>query len=256
MGALVNLTCFILAIQTAITYLSMSAFTITAISDKANVSARSSAAVLDVYVQNLQKKAGLATKIIETFNHPDVFLAQEINLQSESEASFPASYVSRRGYGTAIYAKNGSTDLSNIRRIASPHSEHLWTIVKKTTIAAYSYPGSDVELVSFHGYNGWPRRDEVQKLVDHVESVLAVIMRDKPAIFAGDFNTWTAEHLDAVTHVMSQAGFELVYSWPYPGQKDLTLDHAFVRGMELVHCDTFQNDSDHLGALLSLEMKT
>jgi endonuclease/exonuclease/phosphatase (EEP) superfamily protein YafD len=217
------------------------------------------APLLHVIVQNLQKKPGLASKIIAS-TQPDVFLAQEINLESEKKASFPASNVSRLGYGTAIHAKT-SSNISNIRRISSPHPEHLRTIVKKTTIATYnnatvgSSGGGGVELVTFHGYNGWPRRDEVHKLVDHVNAVLAVVAKQGPAIFAGDFNAWTQKHLEAVGEVLSRAGFVLVYSWPYPGkQEHLVLDHAFVRDMRLVEANTFENVSDHLGSSLLLEI--
>jgi endonuclease/exonuclease/phosphatase (EEP) superfamily protein YafD len=217
------------------------------------------APLLHVIVQNLQKKPGLASGIIAS-TQPDVFLAQEINLESEKKASFPASYVSRRGYGTAIHAKTGS-NISNIRRISSPHPEHLWTIVKKTTIATYNNAtiGSSgcggVELVTFHGYNGWPRRDEVHKLVDHVNAALAVVAKQGPAIFAGDFNTWTKKHLEAVGEALSRAGFVLVYSWPYPGNtENRVLDHVYVRGVRLVEANTFENASDHLGASLVLEI--
>ena len=67
---------------------------------------------MKIIVQNLPKKPGLASRLVAE-NSPDILLAQEINLSSESPAfqNSISKNVSRQGYGTAIYAKNGA--LSN-----------------------------------------------------------------------------------------------------------------------------------------------
>jgi endonuclease/exonuclease/phosphatase (EEP) superfamily protein YafD len=77
-----------------------------------------------------------------------------------------------------------------------------------------------------------------------------------PTIFAGDFNTWTQRHLDAVTTKLEEAGFHLAFSWPYPG-RDIALDHVFLRGdgIQLVNTRVFSSKSDHQGVLLELQLQ-
>jgi len=197
-----------------------------------------------VLVQNLQKKPGLAGALIAQ-HAPDVMLAQEISLSSEDPAQFgDAHNTSRMGYGTAIHDSSGAP--ANVRRVESPVAEFGGFVRKKTTVAEC---GGAVECVSFHGYNGTPFRD-VRSLVAHVQAVVAVL-GSGPVIFAGDFNTWTAAHLAAVSAELGAVGFQLAFSWPYPG-RDHPLDHAFLRGLQLLRSSTLESAADHIGALLVL----
>jgi endonuclease/exonuclease/phosphatase family metal-dependent hydrolase len=199
---------------------------------------------MKVVVQNLQKRPGLASSLVHK-HEPDVLLAQEISLKTEEPIFGTAHNTSKLGYGTAIYGMEAVTD---VRLVSSPHAEIGGFIVKKTTVACCA----GVQFVSFHGYNGQPMKS-VSKLTDHVAAVLAVIPPGTPALFAGDFNTWTELHINAVKALMAKAGFTLAYSWPYPG-RDLPLDHAFVRSLRLESQSSYRNDSDHLGAVLELTL--
>lgn len=195
-----------------------------------------------VLVQNLQKRPALATTLIKE-HAPDVMLAQEINLPSEDRA-FQASNVSSMGYGTAIFS-NG--EVNHVKQVNSPHAEIGGFIRKKTTVATVN----SVQFVSFHGYNGQPWKN-VEKLTAHVQAVLDVLSPG-PAIFAGDFNTWSQGHLDAVKAVMENSGFVLAYSWPYPG-RNFPLDHAFLRGTTLKSSGNYECASDHRGAILEISI--
>lgn len=197
---------------------------------------------MKVLIQNLQKRSLLATQLFEEHD-PDVMLAQEINLHSETR-NFPANNVSSMGYGTAISSKS---ELENIMCVRSPYAEFGGMIHKKTIIAS---TGS-VQFVSFHGYNGQPFKS-IERLVNHVEAVLKVLSPG-PSIFAGDFNTWSQEHLDAVNTRLENDGFHLCYSWPYSG-RDFPLDHAFVRGLKLKSSTNYECASDHRGAILDLDI--
>ena len=225
--------------------------------------------VMKVLVQNLQKRKGLASSLDTTCN-PDIILVQEISLQSES-LPFRANDVSRMGYGTAIGIGSRkdrplpSLTLIGIQCVDSPYAEFGGLIHKKTILACVDLPCSTlpnnstmVQLVSFHGYNGQPFQS-IEKLVAHVDAVLDKMQRSNssnssmPALFAGDFNTWTQAHIDAVTNRMEDAGFEHVYSWPYPN-RELPLDHVFVRGLTLNQSQNYECASDHRGAILELEV--
>lgn len=196
---------------------------------------------MKVVVQNLAKTAGLATTLVE-LHQPDVLLAQEFNLSSESIDT--VNNTSRLGYGTAIYSR--AAEVTNVRKVASPNAEFGGFIFKKTTVADCM----GVQFVSFHGYNGQPLRN-LHKLVDHVNAVLSVLDVDRPCLFAGDFNTWSQAHIDGVNEVLGAAGFDLAYSWPYPG-RDLPLDHAFLRGVRHESSFSYTCDSDHRGAVLEI----
>lgn len=198
---------------------------------------------MKIVVQNLAKKARLATELVE-LHQPDVLLAQEINLSSESIDT--VNNTSRLGYGTAIYSRTAA--VTNVRRVTSPNAELGGFIVKKTTVADFM----GVQFVSFHGYNGQPMRN-AQKLVDHVNAVVSVLDAGRPCLFAGDFNTWSQAHIDAVKKVLADAGFGLAYSWPYPG-RTLPLDHAFVRGVRHESSFSYSCDSDHRGAVLEINV--
>lgn len=223
--------------------------------------------VMKVLVQNLQKRKGLASSLDATYC-PDIILVQEISLQSES-LSFRAHAVSRMGYGTAIGIGSRkdrplpSLTLTSIQCVDSPYAEFGGLIHKKTALACVDLPCSTlpnnsatVQLVSFHGYNGQPFQS-IEKLVAHVDAVLDKMQSSNssnmPALFAGDFNTWTQAHIDAVTNRMEDAGFQHVYSWPYPN-RELPLDHVFVRGLTLTQSQNYECTSDHRGAILELEV--
>ena len=200
---------------------------------------------MKILVQNLQKKPSLATTLAGEHD-PHVMLVQEINLHSET-FPFQATYVSSMGYGTAISSKGG---LRNIRLVESPHAEFGGFIRKKTTVCTVDTSTTSLQFVSFHGYNGQPFKS-IEKLVAHVKAVIAVLSPG-PAIFAGDFNSWSKGHLTAVNIVLEKAGFHLAYSWPYPG-RDFSLDHAFLRGVRLKTSSHFESGSDHLGAILEVD---
>jgi len=197
---------------------------------------------MKVLVQNLQKRGGLATRLFEEHG-PDVMLLQEIHLPCEPRA-FPACHVSSLGYGTAI---GSELEVADVKRMASPYAEFGGVIHKKTTVATVN----SIQFVSFHGYNGQPFKNTA-KLVAHVEAALSALSPG-PAVFAGDFNTWSRTHLEAATSALERAGFRLAFSWPYPGRDD-PLDHAFLRGMELESSRSYACASDHRGAVLELRV--
>jgi len=200
-----------------------------------------------VVIQNLQKQTQLASDLVAQYQ-PDILLAQEVNLSSESESftEQAVAFTSRNGFGTAVYSADQNR-LSSIHRVESPHSETGGFIRKKTIIATTQIGDHPVQFVSFHGYNGQPFK-KVSFLVDHVRAVLEVIHEDN-AVFAGDFNTWSQSHLNAIRVPLEEAGFRHALSWEYP-------DHLFLKGsLTVTESNIFPSKSDHLGSLLTLSIK-
>ena len=204
---------------------------------------------MKVVVQNLQKRSKLASELVEQYQ-PDVLLAQEINWKSEPDdfKSLSAHYTSRQGYGTAIYS---SSSITNVRKIESPHAEIGGCIQKKTTIGTVN---NTIDFVSFHGYNGQPLKN-VAYLCDHVRAVIEALdpTNVPSAVFAGDFNTWSQEHIDAIEGLLFQEGFSHACSWNYPGRA-LPLDHVYVRNVSVNHFEVYKNQSDHQGAVLDISV--
>ena len=112
-----------------------------------------------IVVQNVQKRNHLCGDLIKEYD-PDVALIPKVNLPSEDAIYFGvANFVSSLGYGTAIYSK--TTPATNVRHIKSPHADAGGFIHKKTVVAICPYTVKylpEIECVSFHGYNGQPRK--------------------------------------------------------------------------------------------------
>jgi endonuclease/exonuclease/phosphatase (EEP) superfamily protein YafD len=197
-----------------------------------------------VVVQNLQKHSHLGSDVVAEYQ-PDLALIQEIHLPTEEVGLFDAAFNVGKytGWGTAIYSRES---LSRVRKVDSPHAEFGGLFRKHTTLA-YS---QGIDWVSFHGYNGQPFK-KMEYLLDHVRLVHESVASG-PAVFAGDFNTWTDNHVRAVKHELARSGFELAGSWPYPG-RDGPLDHIFLRDCTGSNLSTFQNSSDHLGAIITVQ---
>lgn len=203
--------------------------------------------MMKVLIQNLQKRPGLATKLYEE-HKPNILMVQELNYHTERSGLFPAKKligIGKSGYGTAI---GSEYTIANIKKVIAPYPEIGGLIRKRTTIATIK----GVQWISMHAYNGQPFKDK-HKLVAHVEAVLNKL-EPGPAVFAGDFNTWSKVHLDAVKETVEKVGFRHVYSWPYNG-RDLPLDHVFIRGdIRVKKAENFVSPSDHRGAILELEI--
>jgi len=181
-------------------------------------------------VHNLQKKPEVFLELLSG-HCPDIVLAQEVT----DGLPLDAANVSSLGYGTGIYS---TTDVTNIKRINSPHAEFIPTMRKKTTIGT----SHGVEWVSFHGYNGTPFRS-AKKLTAHVRAALQAL-GSGPCVFAGDFNTWSQTHFESVKFEMIKHGFTGHYSAPYK-DRPLALDHVFVRGLWIESAYYYETASDH-----------
>ena len=77
---------------------------------------------MKLLIQNLHKEKHLVCDLIQQHSEPDIMLVQEVNIKSEDKNVINgcgydcASFTSRMGYGTAIYAlkdKKGSSGVDN-----------------------------------------------------------------------------------------------------------------------------------------------
>jgi len=173
---------------------------------------------------------------------PDVALFQEFWLSENPTLAAPysmflAQSFDKRGSptGTTIHSV---LPIERTMVVLSPHEEILIGVKKATAIGTVD----GVQFASMHGYNGWPRKD-VEYLIDHVGAVLSAMNSQGPAVFAGDFNSWTPEHISEVKRVCHEFGFEFFNSVPYDSKK--TFDMVFIRDLKCSDFKTGRGLSDH-----------
>lgn len=197
---------------------------------------------------NLQKK-GLVSWALRAFN-PDFALFQEHWLLPNRDACFPNYEVhhtislTKKGSpcGTAVYAKDG--DVVNVMNIATSQKE-FFIKARKTATAVQMFDketGKLFWLMSVHGYNGWPTHN-VTKFALSIAEFIRALPPNEPAIIAGDFNTFTEEHLAALNVEMVALGFSRRISIPYDKKK--TLDHVYTRGATASLITSGHDESDH-----------
>jgi endonuclease/exonuclease/phosphatase (EEP) superfamily protein YafD len=127
----------------------------------------------------------------------------------------------------------------------SRHSRYLEPVLgtpKSHSFGRFELAGRDEELLalSIHAINF---RLGLTAFGDHVRLALRdVAGHAGPVIVAGDFNTWSQERTGYLFETMTRLGFRSVYprsaeSAPSDGRTavgDCYLDHAFIRGLEVV----------------------
>jgi exonuclease III len=98
-------------------------------------------------------------------------------------------------------------------------------------------------IVNVHGHNGWPKH-KPEPLKRQLEA-LAPFLSDlsKPAILAGDFNTFNNEREYALMEFARTHGFKDWESASYDDKK--TLDHVFIRGGIIKKSEIVRGLSDH-----------
>jgi endonuclease/exonuclease/phosphatase (EEP) superfamily protein YafD len=203
---------------------------------------------------NLEKR-GLAPWALENFD-PDFALFQEHWLKVNFNKKYFTSLVyTTESYkkknspcGTAIYTKS-QYQATKVLRLVTSQKEFF--ISMRKTATAIEVDGK-FWLMSIHNYNGWPFRS-IEKFLKCIEEFVQNIPKGVPAIVAGDFNSFTIEHIEAMDQLMRwQFGFERKVSVDYgDGRK---LDHVYTRGMTTYFVSSGKDASDHPYCLVDVEL--
>jgi len=140
---------------------------------------------------------------------------------------------------TGIHIKK----FTSVRAPKADYRLQFWKgMAHKATAIALLVSG--LTVVSFHGYNGTFQGRKVEDLMGHIDVVMGSLQNtDGPVVWAGDFNTFTAEHLQAVDDYMTAAGFCCDLRVPYDSKK--TLDLVFTRLCRAELVETGKHYSDH-----------
>ncbi len=119
---------------------------------------------------------------------------------------------------------------------------------KATGVAFFSIPEQQTGLlvINLHAVNFSFGLDDFKQQLAQISRLLESV--HGPAIVAGDFNTWSEDRLDAVTHIMAKTGMQAINFKQDKRVKvfGLALDHIWLRGGAQVKSDTKQvSTSDH-----------
>lgn len=171
----------------------------------------------------------------------DILLIQEAYLTSKMQKSFlnseldfyfATSFLDRKfgsiptGVSTASIASATSVTWQR-----SKYREPVIKTPKMTLFTTYKIQNTDQELLvgNIHGVN-FVRAYKLRHMLDEAAKVLA--RHNGPAVFGGDFNTWTKTKLNNLATVMKTAGFKKVkFNGDPKGFLGKPLDHVFIKNL-------------------------
>ncbi len=208
----------------------------------------------------MAQEATMAPLMIDTFERMNNYLW-----------NFGISFKQKNGLETGVITATSVNAKTSPKPLRSPVKEGGFTTPKMMMLNYHNIHGSQHELltinihaINVHTLNGFKR---------HINQAKPYILKHKgPVVFAGDFNTHMTSRLSFLTKLLvSELGFEKVN---FKHEKDLTvnikgnpvgvLDHAYVRGLEVVESKVFGKNckgcnvtsSDHTPFFVKLKLKT
>ena len=192
----------------------------------------------------------------------DLILTQEALLSEKGlvtfcepgfEAIHAASY--RRGDGVRdgvmTVARVSSTPATH--RIVCKYPEPVFKTPKVALVTFYRMQGREQSLMVINIHATLIRR--VKSALEEIEHLIANLPEhDGPIILAGDFNTFTAGYLEAISRCLRGIGLEYVPIPNDPRPALGALDQVFVRGLtiERIFVDTAIKNSDHFPVFADL----
>lgn len=217
------------------------------------VATPSSSETLTVITWNMQKfensKAFYDVKrLSET---ADILILQEAmhsdGWQSAFASHIPYSWNFFKSFCTdtkkATGVQSGSRyPLINNQNIISPVSEPVTFTPKVTGFSQIDIAGFGiVTLINTHALNFNSGNDFKTQIKDIFERLKTI---QGPMIWAGDFNTWTADRLNFLMNLTKQLG--LTHLSPSNDNRGMVFDHIFSRGLEVVSSEVLPDKtSDH-----------
>ncbi|MBT3236162.1 MAG: endonuclease/exonuclease/phosphatase family protein [Bdellovibrionales bacterium] len=221
-------------------------------------------------VWNLYKgdRASWKRDFLQLSSNRDILLLQEFYLNQQMETTFAdllefdficaTSFILKR-YGkeisTGVATAATSAPLS-YRYLRSPDLEPIIKTPKMLLFTTYPLTGPQPQLlvVNIHGINFV----NSQALSRQLEQAAAEIESfEGPVVFAGDFNTWSANKREVLVAITKRLGMsEVLFS---PDTRMLVLgrpvDYIYLRGLEAVNSKVYGDidGSDHFA--LAAELK-
>ncbi len=225
------------------------------------------------YNIQLSRKVEEAVRILtenEEVKDADIICLQEMTAESVVQVARILGY-NYVYYPSAVHPANNS-DFGNAvlskwpvladRKINLPHSDadRLYKLHRVAVEATILIGETPVLVYSTHlGAILTP-----QKRLEQAVAVLAAVPGESPhCLIAGDFNTYTQNHLQPIVDVFERSGFLLAtddLAWTYKHwywlNKKSKLDLIFTKGLESVGADRIYNRtaSDHVPVWVEIRL--
>jgi endonuclease/exonuclease/phosphatase (EEP) superfamily protein YafD len=194
----------------------------------------------------------------------DLILTQEALLSRRSMQTFcergfhsvhAASYKRRDGLRDGVMTSSRTAPCEGTsRRVICKYPEPLLKTPKAALLQCYPLIGTHKTLLVINIHATLIRFkaaavEEMEHLLTHLP------IHDGPIILAGDFNTFTAGYLQAVSHVLRKQGLHYVPIPNDPRPKTQALDQVFVRDLDVtaIRVDTGVRNSDHFPIFVDLK---
>ncbi len=185
----------------------------------------------------------------------DLILAQEALLSEKALAMFcepgfeavhAASYKRRDGIRDGVLTMARVCSSPVLHRIVCKYPEPVFKTPKVALVTFYPVSGSSHPLMVVNLHATLIRR--IKFALEEIEHLIGSLpAHPGPMILAGDFNTFTAGYLRAITKSLARIGLAHVPIPSDPRPATGALDQLFVRGVkvEKVYVDTTFRNSDH-----------
>jgi endonuclease/exonuclease/phosphatase (EEP) superfamily protein YafD len=178
-------------------------------------------------------------------------------LESGLDYLFATSFLDKKFGSIPTGVSTGSTALATSTVWQrSKYREPMIKTPKMTLFTTYRIQHSEQELLvgNIHGVN-FVRAYKLRHMLDEAAKVLS--NHQGPAIFGGDFNTWTKTKLNNLAVVMKNAGFKKVkFKGDPKGFLGKPLDHVFIKNLKVKSAviPYGVQGSDHKPLLLELSL--
>lgn len=157
--------------------------------------------------------------------------------------SFHKSFCDDNNQATGVM--NASRyNLESSLTLVSSRTEPITHTPKVSGYSALDIPEiGTVHIINTHGLNfntGSKFRQQMNEIAAFIRQLQG------PVIWAGDFNTWSPGRKDHLNTRAAELG--LTHLRPSGDNRNLKLDHIYVRGLELIRVEMLNNyrSSDHL----------
>jgi endonuclease/exonuclease/phosphatase (EEP) superfamily protein YafD len=224
---------------------------------------------INILVWNIYKGANKSWKsdFYELSNEKDILMLQEVYLNTKMKDTFSFMDWFHFSMATAWIDKKDKHTASGVGTATkglpfktiwqrSHYREPVIKTPKMTLFTKYKLAGVDQELLvgNIHAIN-FVRAFKLRHMLDEAAKVMAV--HDGPAIFAGDFNTWTKTKINNMNKVFKQLGyvkvaFENDYRKAMFGN---VLDYAWVKNLKVLESKVPRvKGSDHAPMTMELSI--
>lgn len=210
-----------------------------------------------------QQKQGWVDELQQLSEAADIITLQEAKLSPElMQFSKQKQFFYHQNYAFKYDGFiHGVNTLSKVQpnTVCGSSLAEPWVRVPKTAIAT-TYPiqhhNATLLVINLHGINfTFNEKDLHMQLIPYL-ALLAE--HDGPAVFSGDFNTWSDDRLVTVQQPLATLGFSEVR---FTSDERLTifglpLDHIYFRGLKVIKAESLTtNASDHTPQIITFDIE-